>query len=40
MRPDQNERNTDDEPEEEKLLDGNVLVVDQLWLWTINAGMY
>ncbi|KAI9149579.1 Protein SERAC1 [Paramyrothecium foliicola] len=29
-----------DVPEEEKLLDGNVLVVDQLWLWVINSRKF
>lgn len=30
----------EDAPEEDKLLDGNVLVVDQLWLWVINSRKF
>lgn len=28
---------SDDTPEEEMVLNGNVLMVDQLWLWVINS---
>ncbi|KFA47890.1 hypothetical protein S40293_05188 [Stachybotrys chartarum IBT 40293] len=37
MRPDHADAAADDEVEEDRVLDGNVLVVDQLWLWTINT---
>ncbi|TVY39411.1 hypothetical protein LOCC1_G006545 [Lachnellula occidentalis] len=35
---DDNESGSEEEPDEE-LLDGNVLMVDQVWLWIVDKGM-
>ncbi|KAH7318142.1 hypothetical protein B0I35DRAFT_235851 [Stachybotrys elegans] len=37
MGHDSSEAHAEEEEEEDRLLDGNVLMVDQLWLWVINS---